>query len=83
MTRSSQGSLANLWAVGGGQTPPNSGDSDSGYYRYCPACGWQLTGKFSTCPRCSGDLRLRCCTYCGEMVPFGEDPCPRCSAPAK
>ncbi|MFU8826852.1 MAG: double zinc ribbon domain-containing protein [Brevefilum sp.] len=76
MTGSSQGELANLWAVGGAQV-----SCEGGGYRYCPECGWQLTGKFSTCPRCRADLRMVSCPYCGGRVPAQAELCPRCTAP--
>jgi len=76
-----RGDLANLWAVGGGQAPSKSKQAHRGYYRYCPECGWQLTGKFSTCPRCGADLKLKRCPYCRGEVPLRFVQCPRCTGP--
>lgn len=81
MSEGHQGDLANLWAVGGKQSDLLLSESSHFYYRYCPQCGWKLTGKFSTCPRCGADLKLKICDYCGGKVPANEDNCPRCSAP--
>ena len=73
------GNLADLWAVGGQQNAPEG--MKGWHYRYCPECGWQLTGKFSRCPRCGANLRLFVCPYCGGEVPARLEHCPRCSAP--
>ncbi|HAF48779.1 MAG TPA: hypothetical protein DCL08_06000 [Anaerolineaceae bacterium] len=81
MQQDHQGNLANLWAVGGKQTDIGNAEGNHFYYRYCPQCGWKLTGKFSTCPRCGADLRINVCPYCGGRVPASEDNCLRCSAP--
>ena len=82
------GDLANLWAVGGKQVPSTDGEGEQGDPRYrpdwevcCTECGWQLTGKFSTCPKCGADLRLKPCPYCRGTVPARADECPRCTAP--
>jgi predicted amidophosphoribosyltransferase len=81
MTGQFQGGLANLWAVGGLQTASEDRESSGGYYRYCPGCGWRLTGKFSTCPRCKADLSRIVCPYCRGTIPAGNEQCPRCTAP--
>jgi predicted amidophosphoribosyltransferase len=73
------GNLADLWAVGGQQNPPDA--NNQWRFRFCPECGWQLTGKFSHCPRCGADLRLSVCPYCGGDIPSRLEQCPRCSAP--
>jgi len=52
MSPSNQGELADLWAVGGMQIVSAASGSKPWYYSFCPGCGWKLTGKFSTCPRC-------------------------------
>jgi len=77
MHEGNSGNLANLWAVGGKQHPA----SVVGLTDVCPSCGWQLTGKFSCCPRCGADLRLRQCPYCGGEVFSSHTQCPRCTAP--
>jgi len=72
--------LANLWAVGGEQVSNPLEEVDSEFYRYCPNCGWRLTSKFSTCPRCGADLSLQRCPYCGGVIHARVDQCPRCTA---
>lgn len=71
------GNLAGLWAVGGAQRV----EKPSSVVDKCPSCGWQLTGRFSRCPRCGADLRLRTCHYCGGEIFASSDQCPRCTAP--
>jgi len=77
MHKGNPGNLANLWAVGGAQRPGRS----VGLTDICPGCGWQLTGKFSRCPRCEADLRLKLCPYCGGEIFVSAMQCPRCTAP--
>ncbi|MFN2302722.1 MAG: double zinc ribbon domain-containing protein [Anaerolineales bacterium] len=81
MPKSRQGNLANLWAVGGQQSMREG--ENRWHYKFCPECGWRLTGKFSRCPRCEADLRLSACPYCGGDVPKRLKRCPRCTAPLK
>jgi len=81
MMEAHQGNLANLWAVGGKQSEIIHVERERFFYRFCPQCGWQLTGKFSTCPRCGADMSLKRCSYCEGEVPANEENCPRCSAP--
>jgi predicted amidophosphoribosyltransferase len=81
MSKGHQGDLANLWAVGGKQSEIIHAERERFFYRFCPQCGWQLTGKFSTCPRCSADLRIKVCPYCRGEIPANKGVCPRCSAP--
>jgi predicted amidophosphoribosyltransferase len=81
MMEAHQGNLANLWAVGGNQADPIKAEGHRLYYKFCPKCGWQLTGKFSTCPRCNADLRIKVCPYCRGEIPANKGVCPRCSAP--
>lgn len=76
-----QGGLAGLWAVGGQQVSGENDQERRGYYQFCPGCGWQLTGKFSTCPKCGADLRTGVCSYCGGVIPVDFEVCPRCTAP--
>jgi len=71
------GNLANLWAVGGKQRSKNN----IGLWDKCPTCGWFITGKFSSCPRCNADLRLYECLYCGEDIFASHMHCPHCTAP--
>jgi hypothetical protein len=71
------GNLAGLWAVGGAQRSAKP----LGVTDVCPSCGWQLTGKFSRCPRCGADLHLQQCPYCGGEIFACHTQCPRCSAP--
>jgi len=72
--------LTNLWAVGGRQIGLFYDEITPFYYKFCPGCGWKLTGKFSTCPRCGEDLRTAICTYCRGEIPAGVENCPRCTA---
>lgn len=81
MCEDSQGSLANLWAVGGEQYKDNAVAGFRSFYKFCPKCGWQLTGKFSTCPRCGADLNTMDCPFCGGDIPTNAKNCPRCCAP--
>jgi len=81
MSEGHQGDLANLWAVGGNQADLIKAEGHRFYYKFCFQCGWQMTGKFSSCPRCVADLRIRDCPYCGGEIPANVDICPRCSAP--
>jgi RNA polymerase subunit RPABC4/transcription elongation factor Spt4 len=76
-----QGDLAGLWALGGSQAIKEVNASDKFFYRFCPECGWRLTGKFSTCPWCGADLSVKVCPYCKGMIPAGASICPRCTAP--
>ena len=71
------GNLAGLWAVGGAQQVAKP----SSMMVKCPSCGWQLTGKFSRCPRCGADLHLQQCPYCGGEIFSSSTQCPRCTAP--
>ena len=80
MSPSCQGELKNLWAVGGKQAEPAGDERKNRQYTYCPGCGWKLTGKFSTCPRCEADLRTKECLYCGGVIPADVKFCPRCTA---
>jgi predicted amidophosphoribosyltransferase len=81
MSAGQQGDLAGLWAVGGQQVSMGNAQEGGGYYQFCPGCGWQLTGKFSTCPKCGADMRLKVCPYCGGAIPVCAEVCPRCTAP--
>jgi predicted amidophosphoribosyltransferase len=81
MPEGHQCGLAGLWAVGGQQVPEGNDQERQGYYHFCPGCGWQLTGKFSTCPKCGADLRTKACPYCGGTIPVDHEVCPRCNAP--
>ena len=80
MQQGHQGNLANLWAVGGKQAGFVNAGRNRIYYQFCHQCGWKLTGKFSTCPRCGADLGFKPCPYCGEEIPGIAKRCPRCSA---
>ncbi len=80
MPKGYHGNLASLWAVGGEQHQSPGRDHDKGYYQFCPVCGWKLTGKFSTCPRCGADMRVKLCPFCGGSIPASTDHCPRCTA---
>jgi len=75
-----QGQLADLWAVGGEQSVLNEFKRYKGFFQYCPGCAWKLTGKFSTCPRCGEDLRMKICPYCRGVIPVCGENCPRCTA---
>jgi RNA polymerase subunit RPABC4/transcription elongation factor Spt4 len=81
MSEGHQGGLAGLWAVGGRQVSGENDQARHGYYQFCPGCGWQMTGKFSTCPKCGADLRTKACPYCGGAIPVDSEVCPRCTAP--
>ena len=76
-----QGNLANLWAMGGVQDNDKHSGGHSFCYDFCPDCGWQLTGKFSTCPRCGADLGFTTCPYCGGEIHRKSKHCPHCTAP--
>ena len=80
MMHSGDHGLADLWAVGGQHVSADKKEPKSFYYQFCPGCGWKLTGKFSTCPRCGEDLRTEECLYCRGVIPAGLDQCPRCTA---
>ena len=75
-----QGELGNLWAAGGKQADFAGDERKYWYYKFCPGCGWKLTGKFSTCPRCKADLRTKKCPYCSGEIPVDVKFCPRCTA---
>lgn len=77
MSPGNDGQLADLWAVGGEHFIRIN--KSKGYYAFCPGCGWKLTGKFSTCPRCGEDLRTEMCPYCKGSIPYGVEHCPRCT----
>ena len=81
MASPSQGDLANLWAAGGQQIRSPGENADAGSDTDCPECGWQLTGKFSACPRCGADLRCVNCAYCGGKVLARHGLCPHGTAP--
>ncbi len=81
MTRDYQGDLAGLWAVGGKQVIADEADISQWDYIYCPECGWKLTARFSTCPRCGANLRTKPCPYCQGQIPVTAKACPRCTAP--
>lgn len=83
MSGTFSGDLANLWAVGGKQETILSGASSGQFNQVCHGCDWQLTGKFSTCPKCGADLRLVTCTYCGEAALQKDVECAHCTAPLK
>ena len=83
MSQDYQGDLAGLWAVGGKQVAPGGAEGGQRVYRYCPDCGWQMTGRFTTCPRCGADLKTKVCPYCGGVIPVSANECPRCLALTK
>ena len=81
MSKRQQSDPADLWVVGGKWEKDRSVATFRSYYEFCPQCGWWLTGRFSICPSCGADLKLKLCPYCRGMVPANEKNCHRCSAP--
>lgn len=83
MPENIQGDLANLWAVGGKQVYSKKSNQTNRFYLFCPNCGWKLTGKFFTCPRCGVNLSTVKCPYCGGVIPAKAEECPHCTGPLK